>query len=167
MLRVAGDLGVPIVTMHARGNAQTMESLLLTQAELEREGYSGIAEYVWSWLEKRAAEGLSRFAIPTWNVMIDPGLGFAKTNDQCLEIMAGLEDLVPSSHDRFRYPVLIGASRKRFVRQLCRFDVDTTTCATSAWAAASGAAMVRVHHVGAARDTLSFIDTCRRLRVKK
>lgn len=157
MLKVAGDLGVPISTMHARGDSQTMESLTIDKLETKLCSNFDIVKYTWEWLEDRAHSGLENFNIPRWNVMLDPGLGFAKTKEQNLEILARLEEFTGLE----RYPVLIGASRKRFVRSMTKFDVDVATSATSIVAAISGAAMVRVHAVNHTRDALNVADLIR------
>ena len=76
-------------------------------------------------------------------IVIDPGLGFSLTNDQCWQILAELPRLTTCG-----YPVLIGASRKRFVKALGG-DVDTDSAAIAAHAVTSGAWAVRVHDVAA------------------
>ena len=76
-------------------------------------------------------------------IVIDPGLGFSLTGDQCWQILAELPRLTTCG-----YPVLIGASRKRFVKALGG-DVDTDSAAIAAHAVTSGAWAVRVHDVAA------------------
>jgi len=153
MLAVAGDLGVPIMTMHARGNAKTMESMTNTGNDFD------VTEYVFDWLAHRATVALTEHGVPTWHLMMDPGLGFAKTAKQNVELLARLERFTNSP-----YPVLVGASRKRFVREHCSYNIDTTTCATTVASALHGAAMVRVHDVQAAVDVLRLADAIRSLR---
>ena len=76
-------------------------------------------------------------------IVIDPGLGFSLTNDQCWQIMSELPRLASCG-----YPVLIGASRKRFVKALGG-DVDTDSAAIAAHSVRAGAWAVRVHDVAA------------------
>ena len=76
-------------------------------------------------------------------IVIDPGLGFSLTNDQCWQILSELPRLASCG-----YPVLIGASRKRFVKALGG-DVDTDSAAIAAYAVRAGAWAVRVHDVAA------------------
>lgn len=76
-------------------------------------------------------------------IVIDPGLGFSLTNDQCWQILEELPRLTSCG-----YPVLIGASRKRFVKALGG-DVDTDSAAIAAYAVRAGAWAVRVHDVAA------------------
>ena len=76
-------------------------------------------------------------------IVIDPGLGFSLTVDQCWQILAELSCLTT-----YRYPVLIGASRKRFVKALGG-NIDIDSAAIAAHAVRSGAWAVRVHDVEA------------------
>lgn len=76
-------------------------------------------------------------------IVVDPGLGFSLTNDQCWQILEELPRLSSCG-----YPVLIGASRKRFVKALGG-DVDTDSAAIAAYAVRAGAWAVRVHDVAA------------------
>ena len=76
-------------------------------------------------------------------IVIDPGLGFSLTNDQCWQILSELPRLASCG-----YPVLIGASRKRFVKALGG-DVDTNSAAIAAHSVRAGAWAVRVHDVAA------------------
>lgn len=76
-------------------------------------------------------------------IVVDPGLGFSLTNDQCWQILEELPRLTSCG-----YPVLIGASRKRFVKALGG-DVDTDSAAIAAYAVRAGAWVVRVHDVAA------------------
>ena len=76
-------------------------------------------------------------------IVIDPGLGFSLTNDQCWQILSELPRLASCG-----YPVLIGASRKRFVKALGG-DVDTDSAAIAAHSVRAGAWAVRVHDVAA------------------
>ena len=76
-------------------------------------------------------------------IVIDPGLGFSLTNDQCWQILSELPRFASCG-----YPVLIGASRKRFVKALGG-DVDTDSAAIAAHSVRAGAWAVRVHDVAA------------------
>ena len=82
-------------------------------------------------------------------IVIDPGLGFSLTNDQCWQILSELPRLAS-----YGYPVLIGASRKRFVKALGG-NIDTDSAAIAAHAVRSGAWAVRVHDVAATAATIA------------
>lgn len=76
-------------------------------------------------------------------IVIDPGLGFSLRGDQCWQVLRELPRFLEGG-----YPVLVGASRKRFVKALGG-DVDADSAAIAAYCAASGAWAVRVHDVAA------------------
>ena len=82
-------------------------------------------------------------------IVIDPGLGFSLTADQCWQVLAELPRLTT-----YGYPVLIGASRKRFVKALGG-NIDTDSAAIAAHAVRSGAWAVRVHDVAATAATIA------------
>ena len=100
MLTTVAELGLPFIAMHKRGNPQTMNGLCDypngVMAELLR--YFG-----------DFAERAEKLGIGDW--ILDPGMGFAKTNDQCWEILERLEELKV-----FSRPILIGAADKRFTK---------------------------------------------------
>ena len=76
-------------------------------------------------------------------IVVDPGLGFSLTGDQCWQILRELPRFA-----QVGYPVLVGASRKRFVKAL-EGDVDVNSADIAAYCAAAGAWAVRVHDVAA------------------
>ena len=82
-------------------------------------------------------------------IVIDPGLGFSLMADQCWQVLAELPRLTT-----YGYPVLIGASRKRFVKALGG-NIDTDSAAIAAHAVRSGAWAVRVHDVAATAATIA------------
>lgn len=91
------------------------------------------------------------------NILLDPGLGFAKTRDENWRLLRGLPTLIDAG-----FPLLVGASRKRFLGQIradrgldvVPTDADAATHAVSAIAAHLGAWGVRVHDVAASRDAV-------------
>lgn len=123
MLSLVGRLGLPYVAMHKRGTPKTMDGLT---------GYSGdvvgdIIEYFREF-ERRAADN----GIADW--ILDPGLGFAKTEEQNWQILEELERFKV-----FGRPILIGASNKRFTRG--------DTARANRLAVEHGADILRVHDV--------------------
>lgn len=146
MDELAAATGAGIVVMHSRGTPETMRDLT---------SYSDVVVDVTSWLEHRTARlletGVARDAI-----VVDPGYGFAKTPEQNLELLRGLDTLVGLG-----FPVLVGTSRKSFLGWLLDAEVDDRvegTAATVAWAVAQGAHMVRVHDVLAVARTIKVIE---------
>lgn len=88
------------------------------------------------------------------NILIDPGLGFAKSAEENWQILRGLPSLIDGD-----FPLLVGVSRKRFLTQIradrgVAADADPATHAVSALAAHLGAWGVRVHDVAATRDAV-------------
>ena len=138
---------VPYVLTHRRGDARTMNSL----AE-----YTDVAGEVVAELagvrDKLYAAGVS-----PEQIIIDPGLGFAKNDAQNWELLQNLDQL-----DSLGHKVLVGASRKRFLGTLLTVagkaaapeERDGATAAITAISAYRGAWAVRVHDVGASLDAV-------------
>jgi len=97
MLPLVGKLGLEYIAMHKRGDARTMDSLAR---------YADVMEELIRYFRAFDALALSH-GIRNW--ILDPGLGFAKTPEQCWEILSNLEKL-----QIFARPILIGAAHKRF-----------------------------------------------------
>ncbi len=142
LLEVAHELGVGYVAMHAQGNSKTMQV---------RPTYENVVDEVATFLEAMAASAASLGVTPFW---IDPGIGFGKTVEHNLALLASCDRFVAIAR-RYDAGVLIGTSRKRFLEHLGRdvLDVDERlegSIASEAWAMLEGVTMVRVHDVVAA-----------------
>ena len=94
------DKGSPYVLTHSRGNSMTMDSLAK---------YTNIVDDVKKELSNQIELALSK-GLKSKQIIIDPGIGFAKNVEQNLTLLRNLEEFVSMNH-----PVLIGASRKRFI----------------------------------------------------
>jgi dihydropteroate synthase len=133
MRAVCAEAGVPAVVMHMRGEPATMQ---------QAPAYDDVVAEVWGWLGERAGAALAD-GVPS--VLVDPGIGFGKTFAHNLALIRSLPGPDPAM------PVLVGASRKRFVRTLGGLDdttgSDAASIAVHLFAAQRGAAMVRVHDV--------------------
>ena len=148
MACVLADAGVVYICQHWRGDPRTMDGLT---------DYGGdVLAGVEAELRARL-DGLADAGLADEQVVIDPGLGFAKTHEQSWRLLAATARL----REDLRRPVLIGASRKRFLALALPDDVaadplarDAATAATTALAAAAGAWAVRVHEVPASRDAV-------------
>lgn len=149
---LVADAGVVYVCQHLRGTPETMDTLT--------DYPQGVAAGVAAELVERLGE-LDAAGVERSQVVLDPGLGFAKTNDQTWQVLAATARLT----QRFNLPVLIGASRKRFLAEALNLDAsapapteasarDAATAATTALAAAAGAWAVRVHNVPLSRDAV-------------
>jgi dihydropteroate synthase len=107
-----------------------------------------------------SAERCVRAGIPPEHVILDPGIGFGKTPEHNLEILAALPRLVALG-----FPTLVGTSRKSTIGRITGRDVDHRafgTAATVALAAAAGVDIVRVHDVAEQRDVVRVTDAITR-----
>ena len=135
--------GVVYVCQHWRGDPETMDRLT--------DYPGGVVAGVEAELRERLAE-LDAAGVDRSQVVLDPGLGFAKTHEQSWELLAATARLIAD----LGQPLLVGSSRKRFLAQAAEADAtpvqrDAVTAATTALAAAAGAWAVRVHEVPANR----------------
>jgi len=139
MLPLVADRGVPIVLMHMRGTPQTMDSLA---------AYDDVAADVTRELGSRIDAATGAGVATVW---VDPGLGFAKTADQSIELLRRVDDLRVLGR-----PIVIGPSRKRFIGGELRDRLEGTL-AVVAWCAAHHVDVVRVHDVLQARRVVDMI----------
>jgi len=148
ILTAVAELGVPYVAMHWRGYGDRMH---------ENAVYADLVGEVVTELSARVADAMAAGIDPR-SVVVDPGLGFAKEAGHNWELLRSLEALLALGH-----PVLIGASRKRFLGSLLAVDDvprpmierDDATDAVSALAAAAGVWCVRVHDVRGTSDAVA------------
>ena len=135
--------GVVYVCQHWRGDPETMDRLT--------DYPGGVVTGVEAELRERLAE-LDAAGVDRSQVVLDPGLGFAKTHAQSWELLASTARLIAD----LGQPLLVGSSRKRFLAQAAEDGAtpvqrDAVTAATTALAATAGAWAVRVHEVPANR----------------
>lgn len=142
-LETAADLGATVCLMHMKGEPRTMQ---------DAPAYDDVAAEVEAFLLARAeaaiGAGLSRS-----NIWIDPGIGFGKTLQHNLELLRSISML--AAHG---FPVLVGASRKRFIAAIDEGSQAVNrlggSLAVALHAAAKGAAILRVHDV---RETVQAL----------
>ncbi|WP_051738003.1 dihydropteroate synthase [Pseudonocardia halophobica] len=157
MARVVAETGVRWVLMHWRGPSRTMAA---------RARYS--ADVVGDVLGELSArlDAASAAGVAAEQLLVDPGLGFAKRTEHDLAVLRGLDRIVALGP-----PVLLGASRKRFLGSvLAEPDRepppptarDAATLATSVLAARAGVWGVRVHDTGATADALRLVSALER-----
>ena len=144
--RVVGDAGVPYVVMHWRGHSDAMQTHAV---------YADVVRDVRDELAARVDAVVAAGVAPE-QIVVDPGLGFAKNSEHNWALLAHLDVLVELGR-----PVLVGASRKSFLGSLLAddeprpvVDRDDATAAVTAIAAAAGAWGVRVHEVRASADAV-------------
>ncbi|MFJ5227689.1 dihydropteroate synthase [Streptomyces sp. NPDC088400] len=148
MVPAVAAAGVPFVVMHWRGFSERMNS---------RAVYTDVVAEVVTELRERM-DAVIAGGIPPERLVIDPGLGFAKHAEHDLKLLAHLADLRSLGR-----PLLVAASRKRFLGHVLADDEgsppparerDAATAAVSAIAAHQGVWAVRVHEVRATRDAI-------------
>lgn len=159
---VAADHGVPVVLMHMRGTPRTMQIDPV---------YQDLIGEIREFLEE-AVRRAERAGIPRTSVIVDPGIGFGKTVDHNLELIARLEEFAALD-----VPLLVGPSRKAFIRKVLSDRpgealppddpaVETGTQAVVAACALKGGHILRVHDVASARLTLKMADALREVAAR-
>jgi dihydropteroate synthase len=136
---------LPVCVMHAQGDPQTMQA---------NPRYDDVLLDVYDFLAARIA-ALESAGIPRAQIITDPGIGFGKTQDHNLALLARL-----SLFHALGCPILLGASRKKFIATLGRApDIDARVHGSVAVAlagAAQGVQILRVHDVFATRSALTL-----------
>ncbi len=136
IFKVVADKVCPYVLTHSRGNSKTMDSLAK---------YENVIQDVKNELSNQIDLALS-FGIRNEQIIIDPGIGFAKNVDQNLNILKNIEQF-----STMNYPILIGASRKRFIGSVINeSDPNKRIFGTAAVASRciiAGIDFLRVHDV--------------------
>ena len=145
-LKMVRDYKASIVIMHMRGTPVTMRS----KAKYKDVVHEVIEELQIS-IEKCLEIGIKKDRI-----IVDPGIGFAKTADQNLMLIKHLNRL-----NILHCPILLGTSRKSFIGQILKNDAQERLMGTAATVTAGvmqGAHIVRVHDVKAIKETLKVTD---------
>ena len=147
MLPTVAELGVPIVLMHMRGTPQTMQTMT---------DYQDLIGEIYQFLQGRVEAAIAS-GIDKSSIILDPGIGFAKTYDQNLEILRRL-----SEFRSLGCPILVGVSRKSFIGRIVNQSDPQGrvwgTAGACAGAIASGADILRVHDVQEMRDVCLVAD---------
>ncbi len=139
MLTTAAELQVPYIAMHWRGHSKDMNSLAV---------YDDVVKDVISELQERISAALYA-GITKDKLIIDPGLGFAKDAQHNWDILDSIDKFVAMG-----YPVLIGASRKRFLGGDNPDEREAATIRLTKRLSTSGIWGVRVHSVKPHKDAL-------------
>ena len=143
---LVAERGVPVILMHMRGEPRTMQS---------EAHYGDVVREVAEELAERRAEALAA-GITEEQILVDPGIGFAKTAEHNLELLARCAELAHLG------PLVVGASRKGFVGRLTGQPAGAPRMAGSLAAVAAahraGAVIVRVHDVRETADFLAVLN---------
>jgi dihydropteroate synthase len=144
MARVVADHGAPVIIMHNRDKADPAIDIIATVTDF----FSRSLEIAWQ-------AGITREQI-----VLDPGVGFGKTPEQSLACIARLD-----AWRGFNLPLLVGASRKRFISSIMRAEPSERlggSLAAHLIAAENGAAIIRAHDVGHTVQALAVAAAIRR-----
>ncbi|GIP14285.1 dihydropteroate synthase [Paenibacillus macerans] len=139
MAQVAAEFACPVILMHNRHERNYRDLLQDVAADL-----------------RECVELARNAGISDDKIILDPGIGFAKDYTENLRVMQALDELV-----RLGYPLLLGTSRKRFIRTALDLPVDQVvlgTAATVALGIAQGCQIVRVHDVKEIKRTVQMCD---------
>lgn len=139
---LVADRGLDCCLSHMRGDPRTMQSEAV---------YDDVVAEVKAFLEERLEAAVAA-GIAEERIMLDPGIGFAKTLDHNLELLRRLDELVALGR-----PLVIGTSRKSFLGRLTGKEADDRlagTIATNVIALERGASVFRVHDVEPVADAL-------------
>jgi dihydropteroate synthase len=151
---VGAEFGVPVILMHMRGEPRSMQMA---------PHYDELVSEIIGFL-KAAATAAEQRGIPRERLIVDPGIGFGKTPEHNLQLIKHLPALAALD-----LPLLVGPSRKSFIRRLVKPDgaqdipatlpvVETGTQAAVAAAVLNGAHIVRVHDVANTVATVKVVD---------
>jgi dihydropteroate synthase len=148
-LTVAAETGLPIVVMHAQGDPKTMN---------DNPRYDDVVLDVFDYLEGRIQACIAA-GVPKAKIVVDPGIGFGKHLHHNVAVMAGL-----SLYHGLGVPILLGASRKKMIGQLCNVDdaqdrlPGSLACAIAGVAA--GVQILRVHDVKETKQAVEVWRAC-------
>ena len=155
LAKIVADYNVPICLMHMKGMPKDMQ---------KNPTYDDVIGEIIDFFEKRTSYAIS-WGIKKENIIIDPGIGFGKRTgkgieDNC-EIISRLSEL-----KSLNYPIMIGASRKTFIGNICGKKKPLPTddrlegsLAAAGIAACNGADIVRVHDVKETRRFFNMLDS--------
>lgn len=141
ILILAAERKAPIILMHSQGTPKTMQ---------DNPNYQDVVQEVVAALKDRMDAAI-KSGIKKENIIIDPGIGFGKRKQDNLDLLAHLDSFVALG-----YPVLLGASRKRFMGTICTVsdpsELVTATAVTTALGVMAGVRLFRVHDIRANRQ---------------
>ena len=153
MLALVAQADVPIILMHSQGTPKTMQ---------DNPYYKDVVQEVIDALKNRIDAAL-KAGIKKENIAIDPGIGFGKRKQDNLDLLAHLDALVALG-----FPVLLGASRKRFMGAICDVtepaQLVTATAVTTALGVMAGVQIFRVHDVKENRQVVDVAWAIRQSR---
>jgi dihydropteroate synthase len=151
MAKIVADTGAGLILMHSRGNPQTMQ-------DPENLKYDDVVKTVIDELQM-AVDAATESGVSLKNIILDPGIGFAKTAEQNLELIARI--------DEFRtigLPIMVGHSRKSFIGKVLGQPEpemrDSGTAGVTLFLMNKSVDFIRVHNVRAMNDAITMFNLC-------
>jgi dihydropteroate synthase len=134
--RVVADYHAGYIAMHAQGSPATMQ---------DAPEYEDVVREVGEFFSEQLASLLNEAGVGVEQVVLDPGIGFGKTLEHNLQLLAELKRFT-----RWKRPLLVGVSRKSFIQKLLDAEVDNrlpASLAATTLAVAGGVEIIRTHDV--------------------
>ncbi|MEI7474340.1 MAG: dihydropteroate synthase [bacterium] len=145
MMETVKNLDVPIIIMHSQGSPETMQN--------NPEYSENIITSIYKTLSDKVNNAIS-CGIKKENLIIDPGVGFGKTQEHNIEIIRRIEEFTSLG-----LPILVGISRKSVIANILNSqDRDDATIALNSYLAQNGANIIRVHKVPAHSKAFKVLD---------
>jgi dihydropteroate synthase len=147
MWKLAAEYGAGYIAMHMRGSPENMQ---------QHANYADVVEEVGAFFADRLKQ-LQACAVQSEQIVLDVGIGFAKTAEHNLQLLAALAEF--KKYDR---PLLLGASRKSFVGRITDAPEMAGrlpgSLACACWGVMAGVQMIRVHDVAATWKAVRMIE---------
>lgn len=161
MFDVMARTNVPVILMHSRGDSQEM----LSTAAHDYEPDGGVVQGVRREMAETVARAESA-GVKSWNIILDPGIGFAKSHEGNLQLLKALPDLFGPGTGLESYAVLVGASRKGFIgkvldRPVAKEREFGNAAVTAVCCQSEHVDVVRVHEPRPARDVIRMLKAIR------
>jgi dihydropteroate synthase len=147
MWKLAAEFQAGYVVMHAQGSPATMQA---------NPAYADVVQEVGGFFSEQLGLMRNEVGLPMEQVILDPGIGFGKTLEHNLQLIAGLRNF-----KKWRRPILIGVSRKSFIQQLLDVPVAErlpAALACTTLALATGASIIRTHDVPETRQAMRMAE---------
>lgn len=144
-IEAVADLQLPVCLMHMQGKPKTMQDHVMYQESV----IATVKEFLLERIQKCVEHGIKRE-----NIIVDPGLGFGKTDEHNFDLIRSLK-----MFESLACPVLVGASRKSTIGRFLDRDIDQRLAGSLALAYASllgGAKILRVHDVAETVDIVKI-----------
>jgi len=147
MWKIVAEYRAGYIVMHAQGSPRTMQ---------ENPAYADVVQEVSEFFSERLGTLLNEVGVPMEQVVLDVGIGFGKTLEHNLQLLAGLR-----SFTKWRRPLLIGVSRKSFIQKLLAVPVEErlpASLACTTLALLAGAQIIRTHDVPETVQTVRMTE---------